>query len=728
MSILDLDAGGTDVASAEMESGPAVANPPSSPCLPASLSFHRPEDDEFNRLPAQEVRAILERLEICRRLLLASSLAGEARVVARLYAGKPGHSVERLRKMAMHYRQSGGNWRVLWNKRNTPSPDTRATLPFAFRKFVSALRTRFQREGGDAAAFRLLYRLWQNQVAEIDLEIGAKIVRAGQVIEGLPGYAVWPGADTATGLPAGWSYKNLATRCPLDSFTATVLRRGRSAAASFRPKVSMTRAELKYGQIYYGDDQQYDVFVNYHLSARGVARSAMRPWGLDFMEALSACHVCNLFKPTLVDDETLVKTRLREVDTLWGWLHVLMKEGYRSDTGTTLAGEHGTATLRQVYAEALARATRDLVQFDAGGSEGAAPWAGMFTGEGGGNFRHKAPLESVRNILRNEMAALPGPTGLNRDFSPETHTPEKGGTFKYNSQLAKAALALPEEFRQALQFPYLDWHRFCQLAAYFIRVIDERTDHDLKNWHSCGFDVPAWRMDTASEDWRPVAEYLALPPEERAVWERRFAAEPQLQGVRRLSPWQVRQALRRDPALKKLSPAVLPEILGLEGRHSRQVTVGKDRVIRIQDREVSPEEMAFHAVVRSRFDDEEWLPAGMEFHAFLDHLCGDLHLFDARANKKGAFIGTCRIAEDAPLGNHEALARACGKVAKIEKEFLTAAARTGGDVARRNIIMRQHNAEVLEQAGTGLTKAERSRRGPSEAETQARGALSRLII
>lgn len=684
------------------------------------LSFGRPHDDEFAALPDSEKRAILEHIEVCRRVLREPvMMQGVVREAARA-AGRPGMSAERIRKRALAYRRTG-DWRVLWDRRRTPAPDTRESLPFPFRRFVAALRTRYQRAGGDAAAIRQLKRMWRAHVAEIDLEIDGRNIKAGQIIPRIPGYATWPEADANTEEPRGWSYDNLTARCTVDEFTTAVLRRGRSAGAEFRPKVGMTRAELKYGQLYYGDDQQFDVHVNYDLSHSGVARRAMRPWGLDFLEALSACHVCNLFKPTLIDDETQMKQHLREVDSLWGWLHVLMKEGYRTDTGTVLAGEHGTATLRKLYAEALARATHDLVQFDAGGSEGAPAFAGMFEGKGGGNPRHKAPLESIRNRLRNDMAALPGPTGLSRDFAPETNVPDKGGQDKYNTALVKAALALPPELREQLQFPFMDWHRFCQLAAYFTRVIDERTDHDLKHWHRCGFVVQSWRTSVTAHDWRPVSEYLALPAEERAVWDRRFLETPQLQGVRSLSPWQVRQALRRDPALKKLSPSVLPEILGLEGRHSRIVTVGKDMVIRIQDREVNPEPMEFHAVVQSRFGGEEWLPRGMEFIAFLDHLCGDLHLFDARANKKGAFIGTCTLSEDAPLGNHDALARACGAVAKIEKEFLTVASRAGGDVARRNIAMRQNNADVLSraEAGASLTALQKERREQLAAERQA---------
>jgi hypothetical protein len=692
-----------------------------------SLSFARPDDDDFNGLPATERTAILTRLEICKRILSAGNFSAAVRAEASRpgQAGVPGMSEERLRKMAMAFRKSHGSWRGLWNKRNTPSPEDRCSLPFKFRQFVAALRTRYQREGGDAAAFRQLKRIWRFRTAEIDLQINGKQIKAGQVIPAIPGYNDWPAEDKHTEEPRGWSYDNLSDCCKPDQFTTAVLRIGRSAGAEFRPKVSTTREGLKYAQLYYFDDQQYDVHVNYE----GVARKAMRPWGLDCLEALSACHVANLLKPNLYDDVEKVKQRIRQVDMIWFALHVLMTEGYRTDTGTILAGELGTANLPKVIADALKAATDGKVTFDGGGTEGAPPFAGMFEGKGGGNPRHKAPLESIRNLVRNEMSALPGATGLNRDASPETNVPDKGGTFKYNTTLLKALEALPEEQRKRLQFPFMDYHQFCQLALYFTSVIDKRDDHDLKHWHSCGFVLEAWRMDVG-QPWRSMDDFLALPPDQRAILTALFESRPELKGVKRLSPWQVRQALRRDPAIKKLSPAVLPEILGLEGEHSRQVFVTKENQIVIRDREIDPEPMVFDACVRSRFDSDEWLPRGMEFFAFLDHISGRLHLFDKRDAKRGAFVGTCTINEDASLANRDALARACGKVAHIEAEFLSRAAKAGNEIARRNVEMRQNNVEVIQDAETGTTAAQRktSKRSQRANDAYAHEALSNLTV
>jgi hypothetical protein len=688
--------------------GAPIASTPRHGMAPV-LSFARPTDEDFDQLPASERRAILEHLEICRRVLTSPVMSQAIAREARLQGGKDGMSPERIKKRALAFRKSGGDWRSLWNRRNTPSPDARESLPFKFREFVAALRTRFQRQGGDAAAFRLVKRIWRQHLAEIDLEINGKSIKAGTIINSLPGYADWPEADAVTGEPRGWSDDNLDRRCRPDEFTTAVLRRGRSAAAEFRPKVGTTREGLKYAQLYYFDDQQFDEHVNF----LGVARKAMRPWGLDCLEALSACHVANLIKPNLYDDVERVKQRIRQVDMLWFAVHVLMHEGYRTDTGTILAGELGTAHLPETIARALQTATDGKVVFDGGGSDGAPPFAGMFEGKGGGNPRHKSPLESIRNLLRNEMSALPGATGLDRNQSPETNVPDKGGQFKYNTTLLKACEALPEEQRQRLRFPFMDYHHFAQLAIYFTNVIDRREDHDLKHWHRCGFVVEAWRCLSHAtgaaqySEWRAMESFLALPADQQAFYREQFRQHPELTATRRLSPWQVRQMLRRDPNIRKLKPSVLPEIFGLEGQFSREVTVTSDNCIEIRDREIDPEPLVFHACVKSRFDADEWLPRGMTFFGFLDHISGQLYLFDQREQRRGAYVGVCQLAEDAPLANRDALARACGKMAAIEKEFLAPVARLGGSIARQNLEMRRDNAEVLAEAQTGLNATER---------------------
>jgi hypothetical protein len=725
-----------------------VAPVPSARSVPDSLSvssvssvvnpplFLIPDDDRpaFSEIPSVAERTRIQTwLAHFQNIFNSGNVEAACRRIAAAHGhvnGQPGERGYAWRSIQNRYYLylNGGDkngvhygpcdWRTLRDTRRVPDPARSAVadrqVPWKFRQFWQSFRARFQRTGGDAAAHRSLIRLWKTHRAEIDLTINGKTIKAGDEIPFLPGYSDstiqrfndstvgWPSPDPLTDIPPGWSYANL-NRIETDQFTTATLKLGRSASYPFRPKVGMTRDGLRYAQLYYFDDQQYDEQVNY----LGIARKPMRPWGLDCLEALTACHVANMFKPTIVDDDG-TKQRLREVDTVWFIVHVLMTEGYRTDTGTTLAGEHGTATLRDRYADTLARVTGGKVQFDAGGIEGAAIAAGFFEGKGGGNFRHKAPLESIRNLLRNEMSALPGATGKDRDHSPEINSPEKGGQFKYNTQLLRAADALPEEQRKLLRFPFLHWHHFCQLALYFIGIMDRREDHDLKHWHRCGFVLEAWRLDT-DQPWLTRDDFLKLPAQQQEIVGALLKARPELTAVKKLSPYAARQMKRKDPAITKLPPALLPDILGLEGPFTRDITVRPDSTIEIQDRDLNPEPMLFHASVPNQFGADDWIPAGTKLLGYLDHIRGVLHLFDAgvvKAHRRGNYIGTCHIYEDAPLANRDALARACGAIAKIEKEFLAPAVRLGNDTAKRNLEMREHNVDLIAAATTGRTPLE----------------------
>jgi hypothetical protein len=60
-------------------------------------------------------------------------------------------------------------------------------------------------------------------------------------------------------------------------------------------------------------------------------------------------------------------------------------------------------------------------------------------GEGKGNPRFKAALESIRNLKHNELAALPGQTGMDRDDRPGV---SRTASWKDCAELLKAMSVL----------------------------------------------------------------------------------------------------------------------------------------------------------------------------------------------------------------------------------------------------------------------------------------------
>ncbi len=130
--------------------------------------------------------------------------------------------------------------------------------------------------------------------------------------------------------------------------------------------------------------------------------------------------------------------------------------GY-SPLGTTYPAEMGTATIREDIARILHDRTGGLVRVDLAGWTGKKKQIveGMFIGRGGGNPRHKAPLESLHNLLHNKMAALPGQTGPDVERRPE----QLHGMLTAQEELMGIAKMLTPWQAEQLQYPLLEYSK-----------------------------------------------------------------------------------------------------------------------------------------------------------------------------------------------------------------------------------------------------------------------------
>ena len=294
-----------------------------------------PQDaDEFATWPddcRREVRGLIS-------ALAAIDDARGAYAAVAAAAARLGLSVQRVRtirtewtngvtKCGRHF--EAGDWRLLINRAKY-APVTRK-LPGSFVDFWKELLGTFQRDQtGRSAHDALLARLraWE----------------AGDETQRIPGYRIPPPRDTFTGVPAGWTYENLMRHKPT-IYQSRAMRQGLAAAAEFRLPVLTTRVGLRVGQVLQFDDQHYDLFVNFI----GVNRRQLRPLGLDCMDVASAAYFANSYKPSLVEYDPGTgqekRAMLKEADMLWFVAHVLCTRGYRTDTGTVLTVEHGTAAI-----------------------------------------------------------------------------------------------------------------------------------------------------------------------------------------------------------------------------------------------------------------------------------------------------------------------------------------------------------------------------------------------
>ena len=386
-----------------------------------NLQFTEPcSDPRYPRLPQaarEDLRRTLKALEYIHS---ANNVQRACRIQAAHFLHRRGFSAESLCRKYYLFR-STGNWLDLVDKakagpafylsaRNDEGGESNSLngrLPADFIEFFRKLCERNQRKC--KPAWRELLRIWRTG---FDTE--------GREYKTIPGYgprlepsafSLQPSPDSLTGIPRGWSFENLNRHRPSDHSLA-LARIGKVAASNHRRMVLTSRVGIAVGQYILFDDQEYDLKVNF-TSQNGSCGKAMRPLGLNDLDLASACNFAYGLKPTLIGADG-AKQKLKEIDMLWFVVHVLTSYGYNPITGTHFVVEHGTAAIRPEFEERIRLVTQNKVTVDRSGVFHGSALAGLFEGPARGNFRFKAPLESFFNLVRNEMAMLPGAVSYSR--------------------------------------------------------------------------------------------------------------------------------------------------------------------------------------------------------------------------------------------------------------------------------------------------------------------------
>lgn len=451
--------------------------------------------------------------------------------------------------------------------------------------------------------------------------------------------------DTTTGYPKGWSPRNLARFTP-DKFTLTASRIGRSAAASQRRLVYTTRANLYVGSHYLFDDIWHDNFVNV-LDQRKTGR----PLEFHALDLYSACKFAYGMSVRLENDGRMES--LKEADMRFLLASILWQHGY-SPRGTTLVVEHGTAAIRTDLEEMLIAETGGLITIARSGMEGAAAAAHQYAGRSKGNFRFKAALESLGNLIHNELAALPGQTGPDRDRRPE----QLHGLLRRNDALLKALSQLPPERAQMLRWPLLTIQQFRTIADEIYTRINARTEHDLEGWDN------------------------------------HYTHDPRTNTMRRLSPTEVWNPGRRH--LIRLNPQAIAGILAPDNGIELTTRSG---MLTLTASEITGDPLRF---------DAHQLPDRQKVFAILNPYATDsLWIFDAHHR----FLTACPRIHSICRADIPALQHECGRAAKIEAERLAPFRARHAAEARARAADMRHNAAIL------TTPTPRPSRLPQDPET-----------
>jgi hypothetical protein len=642
------------------------------PTSAASLIFAPTDLKLFGRLP-EAARDNLSRTFRALEWIHSRPNKNEAfRVMALKCMKARGFTAASLRRKYYAFVASG-DWTTLvdkalagpewWKTDESSAPG----LPPAFIEFWKSLCERNQRKCRPAHGE--LLKIWRQRIDSL-----------GNTYKQIPGYAEWPVASPTTDRPRGWEYSNLMRHAP-DDFELDAARHGRFAASKHRRKVFLTREGLQVMQFCFFDDQVYDAKVLF-TSTYGQPSRPMRPRGYDALDLASAAFVGHLFKPTLLNPDApeheLHLSSKREFP--WFLADVLLNVGYNPITKTFFVVERGTASIDQALEERLFNVSGGMVMVDRAGLINRATHAALFDGASKGNPRFKAPLESIFNLVRNNMAMLPGQVGKDRDHSPD----DLHGRERYDARLVRCLT--PELLQHAIR-PFMEWTDFVEFALAVYTAIDNRIDHDLEGWRKN--KALEWRI-SPSAPWMPMSEFERLPvPQQMSLTELfRGPHGSTLNRSRKLSPREVFNTGAK--ALHRLSFDSVPYLLGAELGTERTV---RDGYITLEDQQQGPAPLRFpaysHAASGSR---GACLRNGDKFLTYL--LRDGLVLADA----SNRFVGVLTQQDTPCRADVEGVKRQLAAAKKEESARLAPLDRRHITEAREKNRMHRHNSDLAETA------------------------------
>lgn len=532
-------------------------------------------------------------------------------------------------------------------------------LTDAFIDYWKTLQESYQRN--TAAAYRELVRRWRDR----------------HPIPGYTGHPGWPE------LPDGWTSRNLYEYQPT-KLELTALRHGTGRAILLHaPKVLSTRVGLWHLSHILADDVKLD--MKGHILT---SRQMVVPLQIGFMDLLSANRFLHGTKPQLLRDNG-TKTGLSEAEMRFMLASQLYNHGI-SARGTTYVLEHGTATLRDRVMEIMQRAFGDKVTFHLSGMTGKMQAiAGMGDGKGGGgNFLHKAALESLHSYMHNELAALPAQTGHDRD------EPEYLGVIKReNEQLFALYKRLPSEVLADLQYPTLEFHtQLIPTVNRILQIINERTEHNLEGWAELQFLTRSYRLAADSQEWKTDQDLMLMPPPVKAAYLHMAEQDKRCFLPRKLSPHEVFQRGVQAGEVIKVPHGVIAEILYDDLAQARKC---RDGYFTFTDQNIAPSELNFEARVIRPDGQQEELRDRETYEVVVNPFdLSRLWVFSGR-NAKGGFLGTALRTERLTRTNQEARERFLGRVNERLAEQFTDSRRRNSGRTQAIAERRSHNASVI---------------------------------
>lgn len=661
-----------------------------------------PQSDlgEFHGLTARNQMRVLKFLEAVKIIEAEPVKMRAYDLAAAFLAGMRGASASRIRVMYGEFMREGRrDWRAFIDGALEYKPTTK--LPAEFLRHMQDKVDAAKRDRAGTAAINKMLVEWTMGAALPGFGTWKQLWKLKHPALPMPSVCPWQH-------PPGCSPRNLRNYLDTSKARRMAQVQGLAASDAHKPLVYTTRRGLHCAAVYEFDDLWHDFFV----ACPGI-KKAGRPLEFFCHDLFSARKVRFGFRIRTEDDNGKMEgLTLRMMRMLLA--SVMACDGY-SPRGTKLIAEHGTAAITEDMERLLYDASGGLITVHRSGMQGRAAHDGQYGGVAKGNPRRKASLESSNKTVHALTADAPGQTGTNRDTRPE----ELGALLKYNEQLMAAAATLPPHLRELLRYPLLTEEQAGRFLSGIYACMDSLPFHTLEGWED-NTVAEAFVLNT----WLDAQALQALPADDLAHVMARMQAGSVETRQRRLTRGEVWQ--RGSGELVRLSGSVICHLLGDEFSAERTV---RNHKLEFQDKEIGPGVQRFEAWATDAEGIRHELTNGERYLVTVNPFAADeLFLRDA----KGRYIGTAKRLTIANANDMDAIHRALGEAAKLNKELLEPLRKRQAGEARARLNLMQHNAGVVgsHQAAEAAAIAENvsalSRRAKRAAPAPAASPISTI--
>ena len=503
--------------------------------------------------------------------------------------------------------------------------------------------------------------------------------------------------------PHGATYANLqavAKANPNYRFNIASNRRGRKAAAAYLLPVLTTRvglpvlAKVEYDDVWHNTDIMLGAKVCQPLEFAGY-------------DVASGFKCSSILKPRFERaDGKRDNLKEQQFRFLFAYDHIV--RGFHRG-GIENVVEHGTTAIRE-NVERQIRAIPgmgELIKISRSGILSEQVHAGLFIGNGGGNFKMKALCEGAHNILHNRAAGLIGSRGRDAEHLHES----QAALVKYEERLMAAAARLPEEFALKLESGLLTFDEYHAAFRQIEDALMRDPEHKLEGWD--GKVVQEWRLASTSNDWRPMSELVAMAKEDpdgaRAVAVV-VGRDPALRRVRPMSRWEAYRAGVEGGEIVKVDDWWLPHFMDIE-KDAIEVRVRDNGLIGFRNELLyGRDEMLYRAAVKNRAGWQQAMSPGAKALALYNPMMPEkIWLVDGG---DGHTLGTCALYNRAPAYDRHAIEVKMGEQAHdLASKVLPIRGRHQAEAEERAARM-ANNLRVIKEAAEG--GASRPRRADSD--------------